>query len=118
MQELTTITPQDIDISKPAEFATRVNQVIAIQQLLESFWATVNSQMQERGISKLSGDWGSLSYAERKNWKVDVNKISDYYLKPTADTKKLNAAFAANELPEGADFTTTVYLMKRLQEAK
>lgn len=112
---LAIINPNSVDISKPEQFAAFVAQAKALQTVLDEAWGTVEQQMVERGVTALKGDWGSILTAERKNWKVNVATIDPYYLKPAADTKKLNAAFAANEMPEGADFTTSCYITKRIK---
>lgn len=109
------INTQGLDIAKPADFAQFVQAAKELQNQLDMAWGLVEQQMIDRGVKKLTGDWGTISQAERINWKVNVNAVDPYYLKPAADTKKLRAAFEAGELPDGADFTTSVYITKRIK---
>lgn len=112
---LAILNTANIDITKPESFAQFVAAAKEIQGQLEAAWGYVEQQMLDNSVSKVQGDWGNISFSERKNWKVNLNAIDPYFTKPTADTKKLNAAFAANEMPEGADFNTSVYMTKRIK---
>lgn len=110
------ITTEGLDIAKPQSFAEFVALATKVQGELEAAWGYVEQQMLDRGVNKIQGDWGSISVAERMNWKTNLNTIDPYYLKPAADTKKLKAAWDAGELPEGADFTTSKYITKRIKK--
>jgi hypothetical protein len=114
MNDLAIINPNNLDISKPAQFAEFVAQAKALANVLEEAWGVVEQQMLDRNVKSLKGDWGSISTAERINWKVTAD-VDPYYLKTAPDTKKLRAAFDAGELPTGADFSTSVYITKRLK---
>lgn len=113
MNELTTIS--NIDITKPADFASFVAYAKSLQDALDNAWKQVDEQMNTYGITKLEGDWGRVSRAERKNWKVNLNDLPDYYQKATADTGKLNAAYKAGETVPGADFSVSTYITKTIK---
>lgn len=87
-------------------------QLIHLQKQLTTAIKAQEEQMLANHFSA-KGDWGYITTAEKMNWKV-TGDIDDYYLKSAPDTKKLKAAFDAGELPAGADFTTTVYLAKKI----
>jgi hypothetical protein len=114
-QENSIINTQGLDISKPADFANFVKLAKEVQTQLDAAWGFVEQQMLDRNVKSLKGDWGTISTAERINWKVNQNEVDPYYLKSAPDTKKLKAAFDAGELPVGADFTTSVYITKRIK---
>lgn len=115
MNQLTTINTNKLDISKPAQFAEFVAQAKALANVLEEAWGVVEQQMLDRNVDKLSGDWGSISVAERKNWKA-TGQLPPRYYKTVLDTSKLNFLFKAGEkLPAGAEFTTSQYITKRLK---
>lgn len=113
--QLASLNPANIDITKPEAFANFVAMAQEIEGQLKAAWGYVEQQMIDANVSKVQGEWGQISFSERKNWKINPATIDPYYLKPAADTKKLNAAFEANEMPEGADFTTSVYMTKRIK---
>lgn len=104
----------NLNIANPAQMAEFVAIAKRAQEQLDAAWQLVKDQMVERGMTSVKGDWGAVLTAERINWKI-TDQIDEYYTKRVADTKKLAAAFAANELPAGADFTTTIYVTKRLK---
>lgn len=113
MNELTIIN-QTVDITKPGDFAVLVAHAKSLQDALDAFWSTVDEQMHSNGITSLKGDAYAISRAERKNWKVNLNDLPDYYKKAAADTGKLNAAYKAGETIPGADFSVSTYITKKI----
>jgi hypothetical protein len=109
------INTKGLDITKPNQFADIVAQAKDLQGQLEAFWGAVEQQMLEKGISNLKGDFGSISVAERKTWKA-TKQLPPRYYKQVLDTSKLNFLFKAGEkLPEGAEYSTSQYITKRLK---
>lgn len=105
---------RNVDITKPADFATFVATAKALQDILDAAWDAVDSQMTQYGVTNLKGDWGAINRAERKNWKVNLADLPDYYKKAAADTGKLNAAYKAGDTVPGADFSVSTYITKRI----
>jgi hypothetical protein len=80
-----------------------------VQKALDEAMKAVKSQMLERGINEVSGDWGSLVKAELKTWKIS-EQTPEYFTVRKADTAKLNAAYKAGETVPGTDFKVTGYI--------
>jgi len=114
LQQHSIINTAGIDIANTADFAKFVALSKLVESQLKEAWGIVEQQMLDRGIAEVKGDWGKVSFVERMNWKAGKD-LDPYYLKTAPDTKKLKAAFDANELPVGADFTTTVYIKKAIK---
>lgn len=114
MNQLTTINTKALDISKPKQFAEFVSQAQALANVLEEAWGIVEQQMLDRNVKQVKGDWGTLSIAERRNWKITGNLPPRFY-KQTVDTAKLNFLQGRGEkLPKGATLTKTKYITKKL----
>lgn len=114
MNQLTTINTKGLDISKPKQFAEFVAQAQALSNLLEEAWGVVEQQMLDRNVKQVKGDWGTLSIAERRNWKVEGTLPPRFY-KQTVDTAKLNFLQGRGEkVPKNAKLSMTKYLTKKL----
>ena len=112
--QLTTINTKKLDISKPAQFADFVAQAKALQNVLEEAWGIVEQQMLDRDVKQLKGDWGTISIAERRNWKV-VGNLPPRFYKQTVDTAKLNFLQKnGDKLPKGAVMSTSKYMTKKI----
>lgn len=95
-----------------ADFLTIQSQLISE---IEAVWGVIFEKMDEYDITQIKGSFGSLSMAERKNWKADKPLPARFY-KQVLDTSKLNLLDKAGEkLPKGAFFTTTRFLQKRIK---
>jgi hypothetical protein len=109
------INLQDVDITKPEQFAKFVAAAKEIQGQLDAAWGYVEQSMLDGNVTQLKGEWGTVSLAERKNWKATTVLPPRYY-KQTLDTAKLNFLYKAGEqLPAGAEFTTSQYITKRIK---
>lgn len=115
-QVMASQTIQGIDITDQIGFAEAVTMLKEVQRQVDAAWKAVEAQMKAHSVTALKGEWGTISLAERKTWKVNLDLLNETYTKRVADTRKLNAAWDSNELPEGADFTTSIYLTKRIKE--
>lgn len=95
-----------------ADFLTIQSQLVSE---IEAVWGVVFEKMDEYDITQIKGSWGSLSMAERKNWKADKPLPARFY-KQVLDTTKLSLLDKAGEkLPKGAFYTTTKFLQKRIK---
>lgn len=109
-----TINTKGLDISKAKQFAEFVEQAKTLQNAIEEAWGVVEQQMLDRNVKQLKGDWGTLSIAERRNWKVEGTLPPRFY-KQTVDTSKLNFLQKNGEkLPKGAIMSTSKFLTKKL----
>lgn len=114
MNQLSTINPSKVDITKAKQLAELIEQAQAAQTVLEGFWGAIEQQMLDRKVTTVKGDWGTLTIAERRNWKVEGNLPPRFY-KQVVDTSKLNFLEAHGEkIPAGAIMSTSKYLTKRL----
>lgn len=80
-------------------------------------WKKVEQQMIENNIKSIKGDWGSLTIAERTNYKAeDLEAVPRKFIKRTLDTTKVGAAAKLEgKLPKGITSSKTQYLTKRLK---
>lgn len=80
--------------------------------------AQIREAMEANGVTKIDGDWGYITLAERTTYKAeDLDEVSAEYLKPTLDTAKVKAqAVLTGELPAGVVESKTTYITKKLKE--
>lgn len=79
-------------------------------------WAEIEKQMLAHDIKSIKGDWGTITIAERLNWKV-TGELSPRYYKKVIDTTKLSTLFRLEgKAPEGAEPYYTKYLTKRIKD--
>lgn len=108
------LTTKGIKLNKPETFESFVKQAKELQNVLEDAWTQIEDQMLKHNVTSIKGEWGSLSIAERKNWKGD--KLPPRFYKQTLNTAKLNSMLKLGEkLPKGASYTTTQYLTKKIK---
>lgn len=85
-----------------------------LEEQIEASYAYLKEQMVANNVRSVKGEWGSLTIAERLNWKT-IDTVAPRFYKKTLDTSKLKAYYIAmNRLPNGVDVSTTQYLSKRL----
>lgn len=82
----------------------------AIEQIKEA--------MIKNSVTRLDGDWGYITLAERTTYKTDnVEGVDEKYLKSTLDTAKVRAeAVLTGTLPAGVTEFKTQYITKKLKE--
>ena len=80
--------------------------------------AQVKQAMIDNGVEKLSGDWGSITLAERTTYSApDMAEIPKNLSKVVLDTSKVKAQhILTSEVPEGVTESKTQYLTKRFKE--
>jgi hypothetical protein len=110
MQSLTTR-----DIMKPSVKLVRaLQQAKSLEAELARFYDSIEAEMVAHDVRSITGQWGSLSLATRKNWTAD--QLPARFYKRVLDTTKLNHLYKSGEkLPKGASFSETVYFTKRIK---
>ena len=78
----------------------------------------VKEAMLANGITKISGDWGLITLAERTNYSTDdISKVPDNFTKRVLDSTKVKAeATLSGKLPEGVAESKTQYIVKKFKE--
>ena len=99
------------------QFKAFIEAQKAFQTKSNLFWKSVEDQMISNGIKSIKGDWGSLTIAERTDFKaIDINVVAPRFLKKTLDTTKIRAEFTLKKkLPTGIESTQKMFLQKRLK---
>ena len=80
---------------------------------------SIKQAMIEHGVTKLEGDWGYITLAERSTYKAkDIDVVSPQYIKKALDTKKVGAEVTLRgKLPKGVEELKTQYITKKLKGA-
>lgn len=79
---------------------------------IDAVWAIIKDGMEESGISKINGDWGYITMAERVNYS---GTAEPKLMKSVLDTSKVKAYMALNDkLPKGVLVSTTRFLQKKI----
>ena len=100
-----------------AEFESKVKEMKAAEDYLKGVWKQVETAMIENDVKSIKGDWGSITIAERDNFKGDIKEVPAKFLKKVLDTSKISSSFAlTGKLPKGVERTTTKYLTRRLKK--
>lgn len=78
----------------------------------------IKQAMIDNDVTKLEGDWGYITLAERSTYKAtDLSEVPDEFLKQTLDTTKVKAsATLSGILPAGVVVSKTQYITKKLKE--
>lgn len=78
----------------------------------------IKEAMIANGVTKIDGDWGYITLAERTSYKAeDIMQVPRKFIKPTLDTSKVKAeATLTGKLPAGVSESTTQYITKKLKE--
>lgn len=81
--------------------------------------AQIQEAMIANNVTKIDGDWGYITLAERTSYKADdITAVDDKFLKLTLDTAKVKAeAVLTGQLPAGVVESKTQYLTKKFKEA-
>lgn len=87
-----------------------------VQAEIEATWAVVRERMDKYDVTKLSGDWGYITMAERRSFKA-TGKVAPRFFKQTLDSTKVSAyEKISGHLPAGVDQSSTKFLQKRIKE--
>ena len=105
-----------------AEFASdpKVQEFLQYQSKVNktasTLWAVIESQMISAGIKSIKGPWGSVTVAERTNFKVDMDELPKKFIVKSADTKRIGLEYKlTGKPPKGVTTSVTTYLTKRLK---
>jgi len=100
------------------KFAKAEAKLKTLQAKHDEVLDKIKQAMIEHNVTKIDGDWGYITLAERKTYKAtDVDDVDDKYLKLSLDTKKVAAeATLSGEVPAGVEVVKTQYITKRLNE--
>lgn len=110
------VSDLELEISKNEQFRAFLAKQKEAQAQISETWKIVEQQMIEHDIKSLKGDWGSLTIAERTNFKVDLDNLPTKFVKKVADTTKIATAYKLDgKLPKGVETSTTKYLTKRIK---
>lgn len=100
-----------------ANFETKVKEMKAAEDDLKATWKQVEAVMIENDIKSVKGDWGSITIAERQNFKGNVEDVPPKFIKKTLDTTKIATYYTLEgKLPKGVERSTTKYLTKRIKK--
>lgn len=94
-------------LKRQKEFATKS----------DLFYKSIEDQMISNSIKSIKGDWGSLTIAERTNYKApSIDDVPPRFIKKALDTSKISAEFKLKgKLPKGVESSQTLYLMKKIK---
>jgi len=78
----------------------------------------VKQAMIDNGVTRIDGDWGYITLAERVTYKAeDLAEVPKKFLKQTLDSTKVKAeATLTGKLPKGVTESKTQYITKKLKE--
>lgn len=109
-EELREVSPQfQTFIEKQAELRM-------VQAKNSEVWKQVESRMIEHNVKSIKGDWGSITIAERQNFKIDLALLPGKFIKKVPDTSRIAAAYKLEgKPPKGCEPYTTKYLTKRIK---
>lgn len=103
------------EISQNEQFRNFLDYQRETKKTIDEFWDKVEEHMVKHDVKSIKGDWGTLTIAERLNWKTDETLPNKFY-KKLVDTKKLSDTYRLEgKAPKGATPSYTKYLTKRLK---
>jgi hypothetical protein len=86
------------------------------QDQIATVWKNIETQMIEHDVKSVKGDWGSITIAERQNFKANLDELPSKFVKKVADLSKIANSYALEgKLPKGVERTITKYLTKRIK---
>lgn len=102
------------------KFAATEKRLKALKEKHDMIVDQVRVAMIENGVTRIDGDWGYITLAERTTYKADdIDRVSPQYTKKTLDTAKVKAqAVLTGEVPAGITESKTQYITKKFKEIK
>lgn len=86
-----------------------------LEKDLDAEWKKLQSAMEANDVTKIDGEWGSITLANRKNY-VYNEDIAPEFLKEVIDTTKVSAHVTlTGEVPKGVAQSETKYLVKKFK---
>lgn len=113
-KELQTQAENAVALQKQIE--EQISSLKETQDKINATWKQVETAMIENDIKSIKGDFGSLTIAERTNYKADLDVLPAKFIKKVADTTKIGTYHKLEDkLPKGVTISTTKYLTKRIK---
>lgn len=98
------------------EIEDKIAELKHAQDEINATWKQVESAMIGNDIKSIKGDWGSITIAEKNNFKADLDILPSKFIKKVADTTKIGTFFKLEgTLPKGVELSKTKYLTKRIK---
>ena len=109
-------TEYENELMQDERFKTFLIKQKEVQKEISDTWKQIETAMIENDVKSVKGDWGSITIAERLNWKTDETLPAKFY-KKTVDTKRISDTYRLEgKAPKGATPSTTKYLTKRIKD--
>lgn len=104
------------ELMENVQFRDFLEKQKTAQSAIAATWKKIEEQMIENDVKSIKGEWGSITIAERTNYKTDLDELPAKFIKRVADTTKI-ASYAKleNKLPKGVTTSQTKYLTKRIK---
>jgi hypothetical protein len=111
-----TVEEMEQELAKNEVFQNFLTKQKEARTQIDATWKKVEEQMIEHNVKSIKGEWGSITIAERTNYKADLDLLPSKFIKKVADTAKI-ATYAKleNKLPKGVTTSLTKYLTKRIK---
>jgi hypothetical protein len=117
LQLQTEVAQTEAGLMENPEFRAFLSRKKEVDEQLAAFWKRVESEMIQLDIKTIKGPWGSLTIAERQNWKIDEAELPGKFFKKVVDTSRITKTYQLEGKPiKGAEPYTTKYLTKRLKD--
>ena len=102
------------------KFAATEARLKALKEKHDMIVSQVMVAMIENGVTRIDGDWGYITLAERTNYRAkDINEVAEKYIKPSLDTAKVKAEVVlTGQLPTGIVESKTKYITKKFKEVE
>lgn len=99
------------------QFTAFLQKQKSFQEKSALYWKSIEDQMIKHSVKSIKGPWGSLTIAERTNYKAaDINDVPAKFIKKALDTTKISAQYKlSGSLPKGVESSQSLYLMKRIK---
>jgi hypothetical protein len=112
-----TLEEMEKELAENELFRTFISKQKEAQAQIAATWKKVEQQMIEHDVKSIKGDWGSITIAERTNYKVvDMDALPNKFIKKVPDTTKIGQSHKLeNKLPKGVETSVTKYLVKRIK---
>lgn len=104
-------------LSKNKEFKEFLKLQKAVDETANGVWAEIEKLMIESGKKSIDAEWVLLTIVEKKNLKVDEDKLADEFTVSKPDTKKINAYIKEKKRPpKGVEVVDAPYLRKTFRQ--
>lgn len=102
------------------KFAATEARLKALKEKHDMIVDQVKVAMIENGVTRIDGDWGYITLAERTTYKADdIEAVAEKFIKPALDTTKVKAeAVLTGKLPAGVSESKTQYITKKFKEVE